>query len=73
MAQIIAHVKLDKKEKEMLTSINLMLATMLSNVTEWGDTLMDIKTGEIIEYHDLKNVVDTINTLLKDTQWEIIE
>ena len=73
MAQIIVHVKLDKKEKEMLTSTNLMLATMLSNVTEWGDTLMDIKTGEIIEYHDLKKVIDIINTLLKDTQWEIIE
>lgn len=73
MAQIIAHVKLDKKEKEMLTTTNLMLATMLSNVTEWGDTLMDTKTGEIIEYHDLKKVIDTINTLLEDTQWEIIE
>jgi len=73
MAQIIAHVKLDKKEKEMLTTTNLMLATMLSNVTEWGDTLMDTKTGEIIEYHDLKKVIDTINTLLEDTEWEIIE
>jgi len=73
MAQIIAHVKLDKKEKEMLTTTNLMLATMLSNVTEWGDTLMNTKTGEIIEYHDLKKVIDTINTLLEDTQWEIIE
>jgi len=73
MAQIIAHVKLDKKEKEMLTTTNLMLATMLSNVTEWGDTLMDTKTGEIIEYHDLKKVIDIINTLLEDTQWEIIE
>lgn len=73
MAQIIAHVKLDKKEKEMLTTANLMLATMLSNVTEWGDTLMDTKTGEIIEYHDLKKVIDIINTLLEDTQWEIIE
>lgn len=73
MAQIIAHVKLDKEEKEMLTTTNLILATMLSNVTEWGDTLMDTKTGEIIEYHDLKKVIDTINTLLKDTQWEIIE
>ena len=73
MAQIIAHVKLDKKEKEILTTTNLMFATMLSNVTEWGDTLMNTKTGEIIEYHDLKKVIDTINTLLEDTQWEIIE
>lgn len=73
MAQIIAHVKLEQEDREMLTYVNRELATMVSNITEFGSTLKDIKTGEIMECSDLQIVIDIINTLLKDTQWEIIE
>lgn len=74
MAQILIHMGLDDEERGNFHMTNEIIYKIMTNIDshDCGD-IMNIRTGEVIDYEDLKNIFNTLETLSEDTEWLFVE
>lgn len=74
MAQVVMHMGFEKEEKDNLCTANEIIDEIMTNIEDHDcGGIMNIRTGEVIDYEDLRNIFNTLETLSEDTEWLFVE
>lgn len=74
MAQVLTHMGLNDEERGNLLITNEIIYEIMTNINNHDcGGIMNIRMGEIIDYEDLRNIFNTLETLSEDTEWLFIE